>query len=87
MKRDSEITTTDELLVMGKKPPSLAKFLTISTVFRNTLGEQQLVEDGAAFVENFGWAPQRFNSGARPLARESRRWEVTFEALGAGSQG
>ena len=56
MKDDSEITIADSLLVTGKKPPSLAKFLTTSTVFRTTVGVQQL-EDESAFVKNFGWAP------------------------------
>ena len=86
MKEDSEITITDQLLVTGKKPPSLAKFLTNSTVFRHKVGVQQLADD-IAFVKNFGWAPQRFNSRARPLARESRRWNVIFSALGEESQG
>ena len=86
MKEDSEITTTDQLLVTGKKPASLAKFLTNSTVFRTTMGEQQL-DDEIAILKNFGWAPQRFNSRARPLARESRRWDAIFNALGVESQG
>ena len=55
-------------------------------MFRNTVGLQQL-EDNISFVKNFGWAPQRFNSRARPLARESRRWNIIFEALGVESQG
>lgn len=83
---DAEIATTDSLLVTRKKPPSLAKFLSTSTVFRNTFGSQQ-VDDGLAFVKNFGWAPQRFNSRARPLARESKRWDGIFKALGEESQG
>ena len=77
MREDSEITTTDRLLVTGKDPPSLAKFLSTSLVFRNTVGVQQL-DDEIAFVNNFGWDPQRFNSRARPLARESRRWNTIF---------
>ena len=87
MKEDSEITITDQLLVTGKKPASLAKFLTNSTVFRTAMGEQQLADQTVAIVKNFGWAPQRFNSRARPLARESRRWNVIFNALGVESQG
>ena len=86
MKGDAEITTTDSLLVTRKKPPSLAKFLSTSTVFRNTVGLQQQEHD-IAFVKNFGWAPQRFNSRARPLARESQRWDIIFKALGEESQG
>ena len=86
MKEDAEITTTDSLLVTRKKPPSLAKFLSTSTVFRNRVGLQQQGQD-IAFVKNFGWAPQRFNSRARPLARESQRWDIIFKALGEESQG
>ena len=41
MVEDAEITTTDSLLVTRKKPPSLAKFLSTSTAFRNTVGLQQ----------------------------------------------
>ena len=86
MKEDAEITITDSLLVTRKKPPSLAKFLSTSTVFRNTVGLQQQ-EHGIAFVKNFGWAPQRYSSRARPLARESKRWDIIFKALGEESQG
>jgi hypothetical protein len=83
---DHEITHADSLLVTRKKPPSLAKFLSTSTVFRNTVGLQQHEHD-IAFVKNFGWAPQRFNSRARPLARESQRWDMIFKALGEESRG
>ena len=72
LKDDDELLITDSLLVTRKKPPSLAKCLSTSTVFRNTVGLQQLDHD-IAFVKNFGWAPQRFNSRARPLARERQR--------------
>merc|ERR1712155_30546 len=83
---DAEITSTDSVLVTRKTPPSLAKFLSTSSVFRNTVGLQQQAHD-IAFVKNFGWAPQRFNSRARPLAREARRWDIIFRALGEESQG
>ena len=86
LKEDAEILITDSLLVTRKKPPSLAKFLSTSTVFRNTVGLQQQGHD-IAFVKNFGWAPQRFNSRARPLARESQRWDIIFKALAEESQG
>ena len=66
-KEDAEIMITEGLLVTRKKPPSLAKFLSTSTVFRNTVGLQQQEHD-IAFVKNFGWAPQRFSSRARPLS-------------------
>ena len=77
---DEEITITDKLLVTGKKPYSLAKFLSTSMVFQKKFGDAQLAE-GIAFEKNFGWAPQRFNSRARPYARESRRWKVIFNAV------
>ena len=86
IKDDAEVTLTDSVLVTRKTPPSLAKFLSTSTVFRNTVGLQQQADD-IAFVKNFGWAPQRFNSRARPLARESRRWDIIFRSLGEESQG
>ena len=80
MKDDFEIRTTDELLVTSKKPYSLAKFLSTSAVFRKKVGDAQ-VADEIAFVICFGWAPQRFNSRARPYAREARRWNLIFETL------
>lgn len=80
MKDGDEITRTDKLLVTGKNPYSLAKFLSTSMVFRKTVGDAQLAND-VAFVKNFGWAPQRFNSRARPYARESRRWNSIFDAV------
>ncbi len=86
LKEDAEIVETDSLLVTRKKPPSLAKFLSTSLVFRATLGLQQH-EGKAAFVKNFGWAPQRFNSRARPLARISRRWDCIFKALAQETRG
>ena len=49
-------------------------------VFQKTFRDAQLAE-GIAFEKNFGWAPQRFNSRARPYARESRRWNAIFHAV------
>ena len=77
---------TDQLLVTGKKPYSLAKFLSTSLVFRKTVGDAQ-VNDEIAFVRNFGWAPQRFNSRAKPYAREARRWKVIFGAVATEAAG
>ena len=65
MVEDAEITTTDSLLVTRKKPPSLAKFLSTSTAFRNTVGLQQQ-EGDIAFVKNFGWAPSVSTVGRGP---------------------
>ena len=86
MQDGDEITKTDQLLVTGKKPYSLAKFLSTSMVFRKTVGQAQLADE-IAFVENFGWAPQRFNSRARPYARESRRWKTIFDAVATEAAG
>ena len=72
MKHDKEVVEVDRLLVTGKQPYSLAKFVSTSEVFRKKVGDAQVTE-GVAFVQNFGWAPQRFQSRARPYARESRR--------------
>ena len=86
MKDCDEILVTDKLLVTGKKPYSLAKFLSTSMVFRKTVGDAQLADE-IAFVKNFGWAPQRFNSRARPYARESRRWKIIFDAVAVEAAG
>ena len=86
MKDGDEITITDQLLVTSKKPYSLAKFISTSMVFRKTVGDAQLA-DNIAFVENFGWAPQRFNSRARPYARESRRWKSIFDVVATEAAG
>ena len=83
---DEEIVITDKLLVTGKKPYSLAKFLSTSIVFRKTVGDAQM-EDDIAFVKNFGWAPQRYSSRARPYARESRRWNSIFDAVATEAAG
>ena len=53
LRTDSEIQLTDELLVSGKKPYSLAKFLSTSMTFRKTVGDAQLADE-VAFVKNFG---------------------------------
>ena len=83
---DDEVKMTDELLVTGRKPYSLAKFLSTSLVFRKTVGDAQ-VADEIAFVKNFGWAPQRFNSRAKPYARETRRWHTIFAAVATEAAG
>ena len=67
LKHDKEVSEVDRLLVTGKRPYSLAKFVSTSGVFRKRFTDAQ-VKDGVAFVRNFGWAPQRFQSRARPYA-------------------
>ena len=82
---DHEIIATDRLLVTGKRPYSLAKFLSTSMVFQKKVGDA-CIADEVSWVRNFGWAPQRFNSRARPYARASRRWKSIFEAVAAEAE-
>ena len=82
LKDDPEIGVVDKLLVTGKKPYSLAKFLSTSGVFRKKFGDAQQAE-GVAFLRNFGWAPQRFKSRAKPYARECRRWNAIWTSVAA----
>ena len=86
LKHDKEVIEVDNLLVTGREPYSLAKFVSTSDVFRKKFGDAQ-VTDGVAFVRNFGWAPQRFQSRARPYARESRRWHTIWTAVAAEAEG
>ena len=74
-----EVSITDLLLVTGKKPYSLAKFLTTSMVFRNTAGDQQLTDQhrvretfrvGAAALQQSGEAVRARKS---PLGTHLRR--------------
>ena len=65
-----EVSITDQLLVTGKKPYSLAKFLTTSMVFRKTVGDRQLV-DPIAFVKNRVGAAAFQQSGEAVRARKS----------------
>ena len=78
---DPEIKKVDELLVTGKKTASLAKFLSTSDVFRKKFEDAQAAKVEAAWVKNFGWAPQRFQSRARPYARECRRWKAIWSSV------
>ena len=50
---DEEVVATDRLLVTGKRPYSLAKFLSTSMVFRKKVGDAQMADE-VAFVTNFG---------------------------------
>ena len=81
MKDVPEADYVDQLLVTGRKPYSLAKFVHTSQVMQNKVDNAQQAQETVAWVKNFGWAPQRFNSRARPYARESRRWAIIFKAV------
>ena len=56
LKHDTEVVEVDRLLVTGKQPYSLAKFISTSDVFRKKVGDAQVTE-GVAFVRNFGGTP------------------------------
>eukprot|EP00974_Lingulodinium_polyedra_P106701 10329945-Lingulodinium_polyedra.AAC.1 len=86
MKHDAEIEAVDRLLVAGTQPYSLTKCVSTSEVFRKKLGDAQ-ADAGVSFVQHFGWAPQRFQSRARPYARESRRWHAIWSAVVAEAVG
>ena len=86
LKHDKEVSEVDCLLVTGKQPYSLAKFVSTSGVFRKRFTDAQ-VKDGVAFVRNFGWAPQRFQSWARPYGRETRRWHAIWSTVAAEADG
>ena len=76
----------DKLLVTGRKPYSIAKFLSTSQVFKHNVGDKQLEAD-VAFSGNVGWAPQCFSSRAKPFGRISRRWGPVFDALTTEANG
>ena len=86
MKYDAEIEVVDCLLVSGKKPDALAKFVSTSDVFRQKVGDAQAAV-GVSFVRNFGWAPQRYQSRARPYKRQARRWGPIWDAVAAEAAG
>ena len=77
---DSEAAIVDSLLASWKKPYSLAKFVSTSDGYRKRVGEAQRAA-GVTFVSNFGWAPQRYQSRARPTATEARRWGPILESV------
>ena len=67
-------------LAHATKSPSLAKFLTTSEVFRKRCTAAQS-SAGIALCENFGYAPQRYVSRARPMSRVQRRWDPIWDSL------
>ena len=71
---DEEFSLVEKLLL------SVAKFLSTSDVFRRRFGDS-LLRTTVSWVQNFGWAPQRYTSRSRPLSREARRWDPIFESL------
>ncbi len=73
-------------LNFGKKPTSLAKFLSQSEVFKKRCSEAQRLSAINLCVE-FGYAPQRYASRSRPLSRESRRWAPIWDSLAAEASG
>ena len=96
IKNHREGCVVDGLLVSGsaaapnlrraRKAPSLAKFLSQSLVFRKRCTEAQRAA-GVALCSNFGYAPQRYASRARPLSAEQRRWEPIWDSLAEEAAG
>ena len=90
VKNHAESQMIDGLLVSGaagaprlnksSKNPSLAKFLSTSLVFRKRCSEAQR-EEGLALCRNFGWAPQRYVSRAKPMSLTQRRWGPIWDSL------
>ena len=54
---DDEILTTDRLLVTGKKPQSLAKFLSNSLVFKQKMKDARMLDETVSFVKNWMGPP------------------------------
>ena len=77
---DAEIALVDELLVTGKDPPSLAKFISTSDRFAETIKQKQR-DDAVAVLSHLGWAPQRFSSRALPYGRLALRLSQALETV------
>ena len=77
---DPEVALVDELLISGKKPPSLAKLLRTSSKMQSFFKEAELSE-AVAVLSHFGFAPQRFDSRKVPLGRIATRLRQAFAAL------
>ena len=86
VRAEPDCDKVEKLLVSSKDPPSLAKFVSTSDVFRKKFGDAQL-KDCVAIIQNLGWAPQRFSSRARPMMRQARRWKQMFESLALEAAG
>ena len=67
---DEEITITDKLLVTGKKPYSLAKFLSTFMAFRQKMGDTPLTDE-VSFVGNGGFPPAVQQQGKTHCPRAS----------------
>lgn len=83
---DDEVEAVDRLLVSGKSPPSLAKFLSTSARFRE-LFKEECQADCVTGLKHFGWAPQRFTSKSRPYSRLAIRLRQAFSTVAAESEG
>ena len=66
-----EALLLDKLLVSGRDPPSLAKFVSTSDVFCKRYGHAAQ-QESVSFCKNSGWAMQRYTSRARPLTKSAR---------------
>jgi hypothetical protein len=78
----AEANTLDTLLVSGRDPPSLAKFISTSDVFCKRFGHA-VQQESVTYCKSFSWAMQRYTSRVRPLTKMSRRFVPVFTAVAA----
>lgn len=77
---DPEIELVERLLVSGKKPYSVAKWLSTSGIASSYFKDEERA-DAVAVLENLSWAMQRFDSRKRPLSRICLRLKQVFGCL------
>ena len=81
MQGDSEVSIVQGLVLTDKDPtPSLSRFLQSSERFANKFQDHER-DDHVRVLKNFGFAPQRFDSKAKPLGRFCMRLRQQFGAL------
>lgn len=77
---DPEIEEVERLLVSGKRPYSVAKWLSTSDICAAHFKDEERA-DAVSVLENLSWAMQRFDSRKKPLARICLRLQQVFGAL------
>ena len=77
---DDEIAFVDDLLATGTDPPSLARLMSTSERFAETMKEHQR-DDAVAVLPHFGWAPHKFSSRALPYGRLALRLSQALVAV------
>ena len=67
LKHDKEVVEVDHLLVTGKEPYSLAKFVSTSDVFRKKFGDAQVAESVAFVKKTSDGHPSASRAGPGPM--------------------